>query len=130
MTDQTYDPQTGEVVGKGAIQQWYQRPLGSTTPIKTLLGERPPVKNLRDHPEFNGKKVVICNVDFHSGEFGDFVIAGVIPLDENDKPDFPVIIMTGSEDIMGRLMALEATIKAGNAVTGTLRQAGRAWFID
>jgi hypothetical protein len=130
MNDQQYDPVTGELIGGGEIRQWYQKPLATTTPMKSLLGERPPVKNLRDHPEFNGKKIAICNVSFHNGEFGDFVIAGVIPFDENDKQEYPVIIMTGSEDIFGRLMALEGEINSGHTVTGTLRQAGRAWFID
>lgn len=131
MSDQSqYDPNTGEA--KQSNVPWYKSApdISQAKTFTEIAGPRPAYLNLRDHPEMNNKKIIVTEVRFSSGEFGDFAFMGCYILDEDNVPVKPVVIMTGSEDVYARVLICEPLIKSGTPMVGTLRQVGRAWILD
>lgn len=116
-----------------AVQPWYKRPdFTQARTIKELGGTRPPLYNLRDHEELDGRKVAIVQVRYNEGEFGQYAIIAAFFIDPPNSPDkpAPVVLMTGSEDILGRLAQFADVIDNGTPLIGVLRHSGRAWFLD
>ncbi len=109
-------------------------PVASTvSPVKKVAGENPPSMNLRDHPELNGKHIVITKAQFSQGDYGPFVILEAWPVPEKKtiadlKPEDCLIMITGSGNILERMAV--ATEKQAFPVEGDLRKSGRAWFLD
>lgn len=129
------DPETGEI--STGMAPWYKRTpqLSNARTTTELLGERPPVWNLRDHAgEMDGTRVAILKYNENQGMIDDevttYCVLACVILDEENKPVQPVIVMTGSADVMERLASLVDLINAGTPVIGRFRNAGRAWLFD
>jgi hypothetical protein len=139
---QTVDPQTGEIiVARGTKRAMMKIPKREEiTPLDKVAGKNPPAINLRDHPELAGKELVIMDAKFLPSTLGGkldtyllmacFVTA---PGQDPKEEDF-VIIMTGSENVQGRVADAEMAAGEGSPypLRATLRcsQGGRAWFLD
>lgn len=138
---QAVNQQTGEITVVRGSRSQFALPKNSTvTPIETVAGKNPPASNLRDHPELNGMDVVIMANRFQDSTLGGkkgtyaimacFVSApGVEPKEEDFR-----ILMTGSENVQGRLADAELAAGDGSPypLRGRLRLSpgGRAWFLD
>lgn len=120
-----------------SITPWYKRQynLDNVPQVSDLGGARPPVLNLKDHPELDGQKIAILDYRVKEGSFRDetgkirdylFIAALLV----NGDNKIPVMLMTGAEDIYNRVMQLADVIQSGQPVMGTLSKRGRAWFID
>lgn len=120
------DQQTGEVLtGKLSLPD----PTRARK-LSNVAGELPPVYNLRDHPEFDGQDILIVGVRLsQGGEFGDYVKIACYPL-EDGKPTRPVVIMTGSANVVDRAMTIAEEVSSDNPIIGKLRSAGRAWLLE
>jgi hypothetical protein len=104
--------------------------------ISEVSGDNVHAVSLRDHPEFQGMDLIVTS-DVHWGEGmidGNktaFVKAGcfLIPHGAKEvKKEDAVLLITGSENIYDRIADAQ---QAGELpVRGTLRKAGRAWFLD
>lgn len=116
-----------------AVLPWYKRPnFSNAQTIEDLGGARPPLYNLRDHEELSGRKIAIVQVHYNEGEFGQYAFIAAFFIDPPNSPEkpAPVVLMTGSEDILGRLAQFADVIENGTPVIGVLRHSGRAWFLD
>lgn len=108
--------------------------------IKTareVAGKNPPLKNLKDHPEFDGQKIIITGVRQAVGDMGTYVLCTALVYPESVDPykltaaqveDYGCIISTGSENFVDRV--LTAVSSDSLPMAGTLRRGGRAWFLD
>jgi len=138
----TIDEETGEIVEDGQASEAYRGTEAmlrtapqwqDVKPLKEVVGERPPLFNLKEHPEFDGKALTIVRVkEVEGGELGPYVImacwiAQSAKFDDNPQP---CVIRTGSEQVMSRVIPAMATINAGQPLTTVLHAAGRAWLID
>ncbi len=119
-----------------AITPWYKKPsiLAQARTTTELAGQRPPVINLRDHKELDGKRYAIVQYELHTGlidgketEFS--ILAGFI-VDDAGNPIQPLAIMTGAGDIISRVYEFMPVLDAGTPVIGVFRNNGRAWFFD
>ena len=105
--------------------------LGEVTNLADVAGENIVAHNLRDHPEYDGKVLVIADVKFNSGETGPYAVFNAYILPPGAKTvteENHVIIMTGSENVVERLARVLAA--TGFPIKAQLRKAGRAWFLD
>lgn len=130
---QTPDPETGELpVEETRLIPWYKTISISAIPMAELIGNRPPVMNLRDHPELSGREIAI--VHYHKsanpGQFGDYVFIGCFLLDADHKAEKPIMIMTGSKDVLERIFQVADVIAEGQPVLARLTLKGQAWIID
>lgn len=137
------DPNTGEIyVPRVTSARTIAIPKKETiTPLSKIAGENPPALNLRDNRDFfNGKEIIIMEAKFREstvdGKLSSFVImAGFVyvPGTEPKQEDFK-IIMTGSENVQGRLAEAEMAAGEGSPYPIVARfrcaQGGRAWFLD
>lgn len=131
---QIIDRTTGEAIvvrERGALTPPDPKAL---TPIAKAAGANPPAINLRDHPEFHGMEMQVVDVQFRSGEIGGrkttFMLAAcyvVKPGAKATQDDYRVVL-TGADNVMARVM--EAVATNALPIKGTLRKAGRAWFLD
>lgn len=132
--------ETGEITVVRGVSARAMRPPKSkeVTTISDIAGKNPAAVNLRDHPEFSGMDIYIMDARFSEstlgGKKGSYLVAacyvtasGAEPKEENF-----LIIMTGSENVQGRVA--DAMLAAGDGscfpIKGTLRNSGRAWFLD
>jgi hypothetical protein len=105
-------------------------------PIESIVGKRPPLFNLKDHPEFDGRAFTIVRVKEAEGEISGkttfyLYLAGW--LSQSEKPgDNPqaVVLRTGSEFVLGRIVPAIGVINGGQMLNGVLRAAGRAWLFE
>jgi hypothetical protein len=101
-------------------------------PVASVVGARPPLFNLRDHPEFDGRAFTVVRVKEAAGDFGyHLYMAGW--LSRSEKPDDgpqACVIRTGSEFVLGRIVSAIGTINAGQPLFGVFHIAGRAWLFD
>jgi hypothetical protein len=105
--------------------------LATVSPLKAVAGENPSAVNLKDHPDLSGKSLVIVGCQFKEGDMGEYVLIACYVVDGPDvqptEKDF-TLVMTGSENVLNRLAI--ANQEHAFPVVGTLRQVGRAWFLD
>lgn len=134
------DPETGEVLPEEAkayeTAEVALRSLPDFSKVKaieTVVGKRPPLFNLRDHPEFDGRAFTIVRVKEAEGEYGyHLYLAGFLAASErpDDKPQ-ACILRTGSEFVLGRVVpAIPAINEQRQPLFGILRAAGRAWLFE
>jgi hypothetical protein len=104
---------------------------------RDVSGVNPPKFNLKDHPEVDGRRVMILGGTQTEGEFGIFLIApaliypvdvDIFGIDEESRAAYAVTLITGSENVMER--AMDAISSGQVPLVGTLRNEGRAWFLD
>lgn len=133
------DDATGEIVPIPAdaqrVMPWQLPPVApkDATPVKKYAGELPPAWNLKDHPDLDGKDIVIVHVAHNpSGEFGPFVVMQAWVYDPilPEAAPFFAILITGAEMIVSRVMTCAEAINGGHPVSGRLRAAGRSWQLD
>lgn len=118
------------MVKNSNIVPWYEKKVNVDEAYNLKASEpRPSVYNLADNDWLDGQSIAFVHVDFKTGELGDFVVAGGVMLNP-DGTQVPLVIITGSEDVYARLYQHSEKIEAGTPVVGTLRSAGRAWFLD
>jgi len=138
---QVVDAETGEItIVRGARKAFAIPDPKTITPIDQVAGKNPAAVNLRDHPEFNGMEVIVMDARFSDstlgGKKGTYLVAAcyVVAPGATPKEDNFTIIMTGSENVQGRIAdALLIAEESGGTpfpLKGTLRNAGRAWFLD
>lgn len=135
------NPNTGEIVTvKSSVISRKPPKAKEVTDINQVTGKNPPFSNLRDNPQFSGMEFIIADASFRSSTLGghqsSFVLLGgwlVAPGAEAREEDY-IIISTGSENVQGRVAAamMAADESGGEAfpLRGTLRNQGRAWFLD
>ena len=114
----------------------------TVTPLKKVAGVNPPPTNLKDHPELDGRVIIIndCKVN-PEGEYGPFCILDVWLLGKGKKvedvakmkaTDFSeedhTVIITGAGNLYSRVTL--ALSEDALPISGTLRKSGRAWFLD
>jgi len=101
-------------------------------PIESVVGKRPPLFNLKDHKEFADHAFTIVKVKEAEGTYGyHLYLAGW--LSGTDKPGEhaqAMVIRTGSEFVLGRIVPAISVINGGQALTGILRSAGDAWLFE
>lgn len=131
---QIIDSKTGEIiVSRPAIALRPPDPK-SVKKIGDVAGANPPAINLRDHPELHGMELQVVDVHFTSGDTGGkkttYMVAAAYIVRPGAKatPDDFRIVLTGADNVMGRVM--EAFSNNALPVSGILRKAGRAWFLD
>jgi hypothetical protein len=139
MANKLVDQATGEVAGAEAhvyetteLALRVQPDFSKARPLEAVVGKRPPLFNLRDHPEFDGKAFTIVRVREAEGDFGyHLYIAGWMSQSDKagDKAQ-AMVLRTGSEFVLGRVVPAIATINSGQALTGVLHMAGAAWLMD
>ena len=133
---------TGEIVMvRGASAKNMKPPKRKdVTSIDSVAGKNPPAVNLKDHPEFSGREIIIMEAKFKASTLGgdnkSYVLLACYmpaPGKEATDQDF-VIIITGSENVQARIADAEISAGEGSPypITGTLRtsKGGRAWFLD
>lgn len=104
---------------------WYKKPKPEGVQIGDIMGGRPKLYNLKDHPEFNGRKLTVVKVATGEGQYGPFLILGGYIDSE------VVTLITGADDIKERLLPVMDAINADGAVIeGTLHLIGRKWLFD
>jgi len=104
--------------------------------VSEICGENIHAVSLRDHPEFAGMDLVVTPaVEWGEGMIDGnktaFVKAGCFLLKAGAKEarkENAILLITGSENIYDRIA--EAQQNGGLPMRGTLRKAGRAWFLD
>jgi hypothetical protein len=132
---------TGEItVVRGARKAFAIPDPKTITPINEVAGKNPAAVNLRDHPEFNGMEAIVMDARFNDstlgGKKGTYLVAAcyIVSPGSAPKEENFTIIMTGSENVQGRIAdALLIAEEQGGSpfpLKGTLRNAGRAWFLD
>jgi hypothetical protein len=114
----------------------------TVTPLRKIAGTNPQPTNLKDHPELDGRVIVIndCKVN-PEGEYGPFCILDVWLLPKEKKAedlakmkatDFTeedhTVIITGAGNLYSRVTL--ALSEDALPISGTLRKSGRAWFLD
>lgn len=109
--------------------------MATVTPISNVAGNNLPMVNFRDNKQYAGMKIIVESAVFTSGiqdsRVSDYVILrGFIypPGQAAPTMDNAVLIGTGSGNIYDRIA--EAKMNNSFPVSGMLRNAGRAWFID
>ncbi len=118
------------------VVPWYKRPsiLAQARTTEELGMTRPDVLNLRDHKELNGARYAIVDYEIHKGVIDEreteFVVLAGFEVDEAGNPVRPLAIMTGSADVVARVMSFRDVIDAGAPVIGRFRNQSRAWFFD
>ncbi len=99
--------------------------------LSEVSGFRPKVYNLKDNNELAGKTVRIKHMTLHEGgEFGVFTVMNCHPLDKAGLEGEEIVITTGANDIITRLVPLMERINDGESIEATLSKIGRKWFID
>lgn len=105
--------------------------------VKDVAGKNPVLKNLRDHPEFDGQNIIITSVRQAVGDMGAYVLCTSIVYPDSVDPyklsaeeleDYGCIISTGSENFVDRV--LTAVSSDSLPMIGRLRRASRAWLLD
>ena len=117
--------------------QDYQIDLKHVNNIAEICGDNIHAVSLRDHPEFNGMDLVVTPAVEWGGGMIDgnktaFVKAGCFLLNPGAKEarkENAILLITGSENIYDRIAAA-SQVEGGLPMRGTLRKAGRAWFLD
>lgn len=99
--------------------------------VKEVAGENPTFFNLKDNVWFNNRQIAIIGYQEKTGEYGDYLLIGawLMPETEQEEP-VPVVVMTGSENVMGRILAVSSEISEETPIIGTLRTIGDAWVLD
>lgn len=107
------------------------------TDIKQISGVNPPFSSLKNHPEYNGMKILVMHAELKngtipdaSGAVQDYVLmaCAVFPPSRQPSQDDVQIIATGAGNVFTRVK--DAIVAGVFPIEGTLRNAGRAWFID
>ena len=129
------DQETGEIQ-----PQARQLALDLSHPrsVRSIAGENPPFYNLRDHDELDGRTIAIVGdalisegmIDGKATEYIKFPVVVLKETTDGLAPDFPCVIMTGSQNVKERVLALDGQASPQTPVIGILRQAGRAWNLD
>lgn len=130
--DQKVNTETGEII---TVTPRFQLPAkGTIKRVSEVAGKNPEMVNLRDHPEFDGRDCMIFSARIAAGDYGDYAIttAAVYPADveltEENKDQYIILLSSGSENFLERVIA---TMQADAfPILGTLRNAGKAWFLD
>lgn len=134
MSNQNVNLSTGEIINTNFdIENIENIPTASE-----VAGENPPFMNLKDHPELNGQGIIIINADIRNGVLPDgkiteyaicqaFVFPDGVKLTNENKKDYACMISSGSDNFMQRI---KSALTVGFPFRGTLRNVGRAWFID
>jgi len=101
-------------------------------PIEAVVGKRPPLFNLKNHPEFADHAFTVVKVKEAEGEFGyHLYLAGWMSgTDKAGEHAQAMVLRTGSEFVLGRIVPAISVINGGQALTGILRVAGRAWLFE
>jgi len=125
------DPTTGEVIVVNRPSAVITIPDPSqVNTARAVAGRNPPAKNLRDHKEFNGQMCIVLGARIANGDTGEYVLATALVYPEGEKPteDHAIILMTGSSNILDRVVTALQTDAL--PMIGKLRNEGRAWFLD
>ena len=117
--------------------QDYAINLKTVKNVAEICGDNIHAVSLRDHPEFNGLDLVVTPaVEWGEGIIDGnktaFVKAGCFLVQHGAKevrPADAILLITGSENIYDRI-ASASQLPDGLPMRGTLRRAGRAWFLD
>jgi hypothetical protein len=106
--------------------------LATVTPLRCIAGDNTKAINLKDHPELDGATIIITKARLASGDMGVYIVMGcyIVPDAQTQPTDENAItLMTGAENIVDRV-GICANDPELFPVVGTLRKAGRAWFLD
>lgn len=134
VTNQIVDARTGEVIVLKQEANFQPPDPRTVSDVNKVVGKNPPAINLRDHPEFAGMEITVMDVRFTGGDIGGkkttYMVAACFitaPGRKATQEDFRVVI-TGADNVMQRIAAAYA--QGALPIKGTLRKAGRAWFLD
>jgi hypothetical protein len=116
--------------------QNYEIDLKKIKKVEEICGNNIHAVSLRDHPEFNGMDLIVTPAiewgeGMVDGNKTAFVKAGcflIKPGAKEARPEDAILLITGSENVYDRIA--EAQQAGGLPMRGSLRKAGRAWFLD
>jgi hypothetical protein len=108
--------------------------LDKAKTVTEIAGKNATFFNLKDNEWFNNRKIAIVGVRTKQGEYGEYLLLGcwLYPEVDNDPDNqpVPVVIMTGSENVVNRVFAVLSEISEETPVVGTLRKISDAWILD
>lgn len=122
------NPETGEISAPAQNERLPE--LGKSRRVTDIAGVQPEYINLKDHPELSGQTIAIVKVLMTTGEFGDYVKIGCYKVLDGAAVAPPFVIMTGSENVLARALAVQDWASSESPVLGVLRQVGDAWLLD
>lgn len=141
MTNKGYlDPVTGKEIVPVSVRRFVFPKildLNNAKPIAEVAGNMPRWMNLKDHTDLDGQRIAIFAVeivpgsgdypDKETGEVRDYVRIACALLDDGGNE--PVVIYTGSQNVVERAMAIMGSLSPDTPIIATLQAAGRAWLL-